>query len=178
MVPIAGETDDSHQLTCGRDKFSHLSPEFPTPMQLTNPGHLNQSNPQTAPPMSTTIYLPYITNSDTFPHHTITADSLSFMFIKDFIYLVSWQKKEWQIYLSDFSFRVWFWLKSSEAETRQSRVVAKDDLSQNQTRKLKMDEATVLFTINTAVDLVLCVKYSKIWNNRSLQIILGWYGFY
>ena len=57
-------------------------------------------------------------------------------------------------------------------------MVQLQDLSQNQTRKLKMDEATVLFTKNTAVDLVLCVKYSKIWNNRSLQIVLGWFGFY
>lgn len=51
---------------------------------------------------------------------------------------------------SAFSFRVCFWLKSSEAETRRSRVVAEDDLSQKQTRKLKVDEATVLFMINTS----------------------------
>ena len=51
---------------------------------------------------------------------------------------------------SAFSFRVCFWLKSSEAEMRRSRVVAEDDLSQKQTRKLKVDEATVLFMINTS----------------------------
>ena len=51
--------------------------------------------------------------------------------------------------------------RTSSATTRLRLVSASDDLSQNQTRKLKMDEATVLFTINTAVDLFCVLNIAK-----------------
>ena len=62
---------------------------------------------------------------------------------------------------------------SNQAETRRSRGWFESESNE----EAESGWGNSLIYDKHVEDQVLCVKCSKIWNNKSFQIVLGWFGF-